>query len=343
MNNKNLIICDSEETYAQALAMYLSQKKELMLQVRVCSSKEKLAELIEEGDDGLLLLSEEYAQQGSVSGNQEPHQDSVSGNQELYQGSVPDVQEPHQDSASDKNRNRRVCVLSSRIAKKNRADCPQIYKYQSGEKILAQLFEECPDWFDADSLVCKAAKEAKKRIIGVFSPVHRTGKTAYALRLGEDLAQTENVLYLSLEFFAGIDGHFRKSSQTIADVIYFSRQEKGNLGTFLASMVCHKGNLDYIAPAQVSEEMKEIRGEEWIRLAERILEQSIYETLILDIDDGVLGLYQLLEICTEIHMPVRNEPFAKAKLKQFESEVIMLGKEHIMQKVIRKEIQGGRR
>lgn len=303
MNSKNLIICDAEEKYAQALAVYLTQQKGLTSQVYVCSSPERVADLEKEVKNGILLLSEEYADRENV---------------------------------ADKKR----CILMSREETEKQTDCPCVYKYQSGEKILDQLFDRCPDWFDTEPMVCRTIKAENKKIIGVFSPIHRTGKTTYALNMGEKLAETENVLYLSLEFFGGIDGHFEKSTQTIADLIYFSRQEKSNIGMLLAPMIHHRGNLDYVAPAEVSEEMKEIKGEEWIRLIEQILHQSIYETLILDIDEGVLGLYQILEICTEIHMPVRNEPYAKAKLCQFEEEAVMLGKEHVLKKIIRKEVMG---
>lgn len=37
MRSKNLVVCDTEEEYAKALAVYFMRKKELMLQVHVCS------------------------------------------------------------------------------------------------------------------------------------------------------------------------------------------------------------------------------------------------------------------------------------------------------------------
>ncbi|MGN1166334.1 MAG: hypothetical protein ACI4S2_07925 [Lachnospiraceae bacterium] len=303
MKSKNLVICDQEEGYAQALAAYFTQKRELMLQVYVCSSPERVIALEEEIGTDLLLISEEY--EAKV-----------------------------QKMSADK-----ICVLATGIRTESKKEYPVVYKYQSAEKILAQLTEECGDWFDFGTVICKTAKDIQKKIIGVFSPVHRIGKTTYALSLGEKLAESENVLYLNLELFGGLDGHFEKSSQTIADVIYFTRQEKGNLGTFLSSVICHRGNLDYVAPVSVSEDIKEIKSAEWISLTEKILRQSIYETLILDLDEGVSGLYQILEACTEIHMPLLKDTYAEAKIRQFEQEIRRLGKEHIVKRIIQKEVQ----
>ena len=45
MVSKNLVICDSEEGYAQALAMYFMRKKELAAEVQVCSTETKVMEL----------------------------------------------------------------------------------------------------------------------------------------------------------------------------------------------------------------------------------------------------------------------------------------------------------
>ena len=45
MVSKNLVICDSEEGYAQALAMYFMRKKELAAEVQVCSTVTQVMEL----------------------------------------------------------------------------------------------------------------------------------------------------------------------------------------------------------------------------------------------------------------------------------------------------------
>ena len=53
----------------------------------------------------------------------------------------------------------------------------------------------------------------------------------------------------------------------------------------------------------------------------------MYETLILDLDEGIRGLYDLLRMCTEINMPVEGDALAAAKVLQFEEELHILGYE----------------
>lgn len=301
MRSKNLVVCDTEEEYAKALAMYFMRKKELMLQVHVCSSISHAEALGEEIQTDILLVAAEYAKK---------------------------VQE--------KVKAEKVFLLSTGKKFNEKTEFPVLFKYQPGERMLGSILRECADLFDAGDMVQGISGNKERKIIGVFSPVCRIGKTMYALKLGEELAESENVLYLNLEVFAGLGGHFEQSGQTLSDVLYYARQEKGNLGLLLTTLVCHRGNLDYVQPMPVSEDMKEIRGPEWVELMKKILEQSIYETLVLDIGDGIPELYTLLKCCTEIHMPVLEDEYSKSKILQFEHELNLLGHEDVLKKIIQK-------
>lgn len=301
MKSRNLVVCDTEEEYAKALAMFFMRKKELMLQVHVCSSVGHAEALGKELRADILLAAAECA--GEV---------------------------------QEKVRAEKVFVLSTGRKSAEKAEYPALYKYQSGEKMLSCIIQECAELFDAEDMSQGMSGNKKQKIIGVFSPVHRIGKTEYALKLGEKLAETENVLYLNLEVFAGIGGHFKQEGQTLADVLYYARQEKGNIGLMLTTLVCHRGNLDYVLPVPISEDLKEVHGSEWALLVNKILEQSIYETIVLDIGDGIPELYQLLKSCAEVHMPVLEDDYSKAKLLQFEREMNVLGQEDVLKRIVRK-------
>ena len=301
MKSRNLVVCDTEEEYAKALAMFFMRKKELMLQVHVCSSVGHAEALGKELRADILLAAAECA--GEV---------------------------------QEKVRAEKVFVLSTGRKSAEKAEYPALYKYQSGEKMLSCIIQECAELFDAEDMSQGMSGNKKQKIIGVFSPVHRIGKTEYALKLGEKLAETENVLYLNLEVFAGIGGHFKQEGQTLADVLYYARQEKGNLGLMLTTLVCHRGNLDYVLPVPISEDLKEVHGSEWALLVNKILEQSIYETIVLDIGDGIPELYQLLKSCAEVHMPVLEDDYSKAKLLQFEREMNVMGQEDVLKRIVRK-------
>lgn len=302
MSGKNLIICDPEEEYAQALAVYLMQKKELSVQVQVCSSVSQLESLAQETQIHLLFLSEEY----------------------------------RREDRSRIDAEKVFLLYSHRDVKAEEGEI-LLYKYQPGRQIMAALIKECGFQEKEESIFGTFGRKKTAKVIGIFSPVHRIGKTSYGLRLGEELAASRNVLYLNLELCGGIGGHFEEGEQTLSDVLYYARQEKGNLGLLLTTVVRHRKKLDYILPMSVAEDMKSIRAEEWTELIRRILEESIYEVLILDIDEGLQEVLKVLNICTEIHMLWRKDRYSEAKIRQFEKEAGLLGYEKVLKKIIRKE------
>lgn len=300
MVSKNLVICDSEEGYAQALAMYFMRKKELAAEVQVCSTVTQVMELEKTKKIHLLFLAGEYAKE-----------------------------------AKGKLQAEKIFLLTTGTEEADGEN--QVYKYQSGEKIVEDMIRICGPEASENESIYKAGRKQGGKIIGIFSPVHRIGKTTYGLKLGEEMAATENVLYLNLEIYGGIGGHFEEGEQTLADVLYYARQEKGNLGLLLTTVVKHRKNLDYIVPMPVAEDVKSVKAEEWLTLIRRILEQSIYDVIILDLDEGISGVYELLRACTKIYLLYTQDLYGQAKLRQFENEVNLLGYEDILRKLVRKE------
>ncbi len=214
---------------------------------------------------------------------------------------------------------------------------PRIYKYQSGEKILGEMLHCCRDLTGNGVLFRKPGGKNKAEVIGIFSPAHRIGKTTFALKLGEELSHTRNVLYLNLEPYSGSEEFFKEGADTLADVLYYAGQEKGNLGLALTMMVKHKGELDYVLPVPVSEDLKSVPVTSWIDLIQKIFAESIYETILLDIDAGLKGVYELLRACTKLYVLRDDSAYAQAKVRQFEQELTQLGYEDVRGKIEWKE------
>lgn len=302
MESKNLVICDPETKFASAFAQYLTRQKELAVRVRTCSDLSYVLAIQEKEKIDFLFVSSEYPK------------DSRS---EVKAGLVFVI-----------TPEREVCLENREVP---------IYKYQPGDKILAELIRRCSMSGDEKQIFLKTSGKKNCKVIAVYSPVRRVGKTTYAIRLGKKLAKDTNVLYLGMETYGGDGGHFPEGTQTLADVLYYARQEQSNLGMVLTTIVRHFDGLDYIAPMPVSDDIKGISAEEWLGLIQKIIEESIYEILILDMDEGVRDIYRVLRVCNEIHMLTLDEPVAEAKVAQFEAELELLGYEDVRRKIIRKE------
>ena len=70
----------------------------------------------------------------------------------------------------------------------------EIYKFQSGDDIIREVmavYSEIPGIRPNTA----GATDQSRRIIGVYSPIGRCGKTCLALAIGQILAKEEKVLF----------------------------------------------------------------------------------------------------------------------------------------------------
>ena len=277
--NNELLICDSEEAYVKKLAEVLLLKKEVTAGVRICSSPELMEKMLEIGNIKVLLISEEI-----------PYEKR----QQIYAG-------------------KRIVLTKDRCADLGIEET-ELMKYQSIDKLTSVIMKV----FLENSFQLSKRNGQQGRIIGVYSPVHRIGKTTFALKLGKELAEEENVLYLNLETYAGIGGYFRDMEvQDLSNLLYYAKQENDVISVRITSIVQQMGNLDYIPPMKIGTDLKAVEMQEWKELFEKILEQSIYKTIIVDMGNSIQSVFEMMEMCDWIFIPFAEDVYAKAKMKQW--------------------------
>lgn len=277
--SSELLICDSEEAYVKKLAEVLLLKKEVTAGVRICLSLELMEKMLEIGNIKVLLISEEI-----------PYEKR----KQIFAG-------------------KRIVLTKDQCADLGIEET-ELMKYQSVDKLTAVIRKV----FSENSFQLSKRKGRQGRIVGVYSPVHRIGKTTFALKLGKELAEKENVLYLNLETYAGIGGYFRDMEvQDLSHLLYYAKQENDVIGVRITSIVRQMGNLDYIPPMKIGTDLKAVEMQEWKELFEKISEQNIYKTLIVDMGNSVQNVFEMMEMCDWIFIPYTEDVYAKAKMQQW--------------------------
>ena len=302
MSSRNLVICDPETEYAARLAAFLNGKRELAFQVKTCKSPDQIREAAGQMPVDILLIADEC--------------------RELY------------DMQSEGEKADKTVLLTSE--REEREDVDAIFKYQSGEHICMRLVQLLAKGEKPDLLRIRRKGNGTGRILGFYSPVHRLGQTGMALKKGRELAAEENVLYLNLEAFAGAGLYFpEERNRNMSVLLYYVRQESKKMASVLAGLVRRMDGMDYVPPAVIPEDIRDVKPGEWLWLFDEVLRTSIYDTLVLDIGDCVQGLYSILGVCDEIYMPVADDPAAASKIRQFEDSLGQAGYMHVLERVIR--------
>ncbi len=289
MNERNLVICDREIRYATGLGENISSRDDLAVKVYVCSSLDKVVELSESKTIHLFVVEEGYT-----------------------------YDERSQIEAEQ------VFVLGrGRVADLGEEECP-IWKYQCADEIIREIFEVYVD--KTKENVIRSVRKERARLVAVYSPIHRIGKTTFALALGKECAIKKRVLYLNLEEYASIDG---EAGLNLGDILYYMKQGNGNLGIRLQAAVRKNEELNYLAPIPILQDMKEVSENEWEMLISELVKNSIYDLIILDMSESVQGIYRILERCDRIYMPVSEDRISQSKLKQYDENVKQLKLEKI--------------
>lgn len=286
MSDKNVVICDREIRYANGLGENISEREDLAVKVYVCSSFEHVLELEQAKKIHIFIVDEEitYAQRTQIGANQVFV---------LARGKVADLGEEEW----------------------------AIGKYQCADEIIRQVFEFYVDRTKENVMRCMNKERA--RLVAVYSPIHRVGKTTFALALGRECAKSKKVLYLNLEEYAGMEVS-QDTNMNLGDLLYYLRQGNGNLGIRLQAAVKEDEGLDVVPPIPVVLDLKEITWEEWDALITQLLENSLYEMVVLDVGESVQGLFPLLELCDRVYMPVLEDENSRRKLKQYQDNVEQL-------------------
>ena len=294
MNEKNLVICDKEARYAKGLGDNISERKELAFKVYTCTSAESVHCFLNSHSINVLLIDEGFPKE--------------------------ERKEFHAEQ---------VFVLSKEVCKDLDSEEVEIFKYQCADAILAEVIETYLR--KSDVTILKKIKKQSKKLMAVYSPVHRIGKTTFAVALSKELAREKKTLYLNLEGYSVLQAE----EKNLGDLMYYVRQEPEDLGTRLSVMLKKQEALEYIAPMTMITDLKEITVNEWSNLLQRIMEDSIYENVVLDLDDCVDGLFEILQLCDWVYMPVLEDEISHQKVCNYEECLARLHLEDILQKTTR--------
>lgn len=306
MKKQIFAVCDTEAEYAKNFMEYLNRKQNLTFEVQAFTGVKSLLAFAEQNRIEILLISEAAVCREV---------------RELDVG--------------------KLIVLTEGIKSPELSAYAGIYKYQSSAQIVREVmacYGEERSVLPAQSPVLKKATQ----ILGVYSPVGRCLKTSFALTLGQLAAREKPVLYLNLEEYSGFEELFGKSfTGTLSDLLYFVRQGDHNLTVRLNSMVETVGQLDFVPPVQSPMDIRGTSWQDWEHLLQEIILHSSYETIVLDIGNGIEEVFQMLDMCTTVYTPIKTDKMSRSKLAQFEELLSVRDYPQILSRMVKLNLPYG--
>ncbi len=208
----------------------------------------------------------------------------------------------------------------------------RIYKYQSGENILRELVSG----YQCRKKPAEAPKQqGTARLFMVYSPIGRSGKTAFAESLARILPKDMKTLYLSFEEVSSRTSLYTENAAcTLSDALYFFMQNRLD-SERLSSMIMHVQDVALIPPVRSPEDIASIKPEELLRFLQHVRMHAGYDAVVVDTDSLLTRVEALLPEADWIFMPVTEEAAPHRKLAAFEQHMSASSHRAVLDRIVK--------
>lgn len=282
MKARQFAICDKDIGYLKMLQAYLQKKNPADFEILIFDTVEKALEACREAPFEILLVGEG-----------------------IYDTNVTKI------GAS------KVYILQE-DGLKGITGYSMIAKYQSMERLLAQVLEE----FALDDSCNSVGRRGKNKtnLISFYSPNRHRGQSAAALGAAQILAEEgHRVLYLNLMPFTGFEELLRtKYDSDVTDFMYFVLNHSDKLLYKLDSLKRCIHGVDYLPPALDYADLLPIDKKDWQTVVNLLLYSSDYTDIVMDLSETCQGFYDLLEDSDQVYLLTDStNMYGRAMLSHF--------------------------
>lgn len=291
MKERQLVICDKDETYLERFQKYLLRKRLAGYEILAFSTVRQAVEASHEEGFEILLVGEN-----------------------TYDTDVINIK-----------------AAKTFILKENGLSGIKGYafisKYQSMDAVIGQVLDEFA--IDEGCGGIAAGGGVKARLTSFYSPDRHAGQSIASLCAAELMADMgKRVLYVNLSPFSGLEELFRtKYEADLTDLMYFALKHPDKLFYKLKAVKRTAGKVDYLPPALDYTDLLNISEKEWQEVFEAVLYEGEYTDVVLDLTECCRGFYYMLDNSDKLYiLSDTQSERSRAALNQFKN--LLLSKEY---------------
>lgn len=289
-------IFDNDIAYANQLMAYMKRKQKAISQVRVFTNLKNLQDYYADNKIDVLLLSE----------------------------NIP-IEE-----VKDKNV-KNICLLSEGNHIRESIEFPIIYKFQSAEHILQEIFSYYP--LLLQKVNSSSMSNNKVKFISVISMGNKTEQTVMSLSLAKQYSKQRKTLYVNLDTFQAIPelfGHNRKKS--LSDFIYYLKQNNSNLIMKMKGAIEKVGSFDSIPGVSFGSDLYELTVDDMTTWLEELRKTEEYEVVIFEVGSIFEASLRLFQECSQVMILLNENEWEQAKYRNLKEQFLFAGYEEVLDK-----------
>ncbi len=236
-----------------------------------------------------------------------------------------------------------VLLTEGSVAREESA-YPAVYKYQSMETVMSEVLSIYAE-VGGDAITLQYTGGSPKQVLVVYSPSSGLSRSMFAMALAKEYAKTRETLYLPFEAFTAdqlVDGRGGMS-----DLIYYLREQSGQIGLRIQMMAHREGFLSYLSPVGHYLDVNEATGREFRYLVQELKENSPYEICVLEVGYFNHHVAQLMNYADQVYLPYPEmegpdgPEEGDRRIQAFQRALLTEGLPQVMSKITRIPIPVG--
>lgn len=192
-----------------------------------------------------------------------------------------------------------------------------IYKYQPASEIMVEIQRI----LEKEYHIKKFEEEGEKtecKMIGVYSPIGRSGKTNFALAM----AREKGSLYIGMEEYSNlIEGR-----TTMSDFCYWIRKREEMMIRKVEEQMIVEDEVCKLVSPLTYMDLKELTVDEYAWFFEKLKTSGRFHKIVVDIGCGSLCSYSFLALFHQIFVPILPE-ISTEKERHFKKVLQFVGLE----------------
>lgn len=332
MVNNVIGVCDENTVYMKKLAGYFMQKSSIPLQIRSFSDWEQLIRYLQSNELDVLILGgvtflEKWERWDDVQADKERYL-YEEGMKEHVKWVIKLVDEVSGKELKEEKGSHNLTVSRYQPPAELLATVEKLTEgnsFNGNDRTNPRMIRE-NSFYEINTEKDIRIHERDTRVIGIYSPVNRCGKTSLAVLFSEILARRGNSLMICMDHHNGI---LADEELNIAELIYYLSREQQLVSrgehfydfSQYDRFVKKWEQISYIAASPLVENMMQIPTEPFCELIHLLQKTNKYQYIVLDLSEGIESLYKVLNQCDVIFMPVLNDCISKSKIQQFEQQM----------------------
>jgi len=292
-----LAIYDYETDYANHLMDFIKRKQKMIMQVRVFTNHKSLNEYLDHNQIHILLLGESIPVE------------------EVLHGKI-----------------KNICILSEGNKDQDNIGYPVIYKFQSAEQVMQEIFSYYP--LEVQGGKSKASAEHRIKIISIYSIAREAEQVVISLSLAQQYSINKKTLYINLDIFQALPELLGQNiEKNLSEFIYFLKQNHPNLISKMNCIITKMDKLDYIQGVTFGPDLYELTLDDMGQWIKELKKSTDYEVIIFDVGCFFEATLELFRESDQVLLILGENDWEQAKYHNFKGQLLWAGYDDVLQKV----------